>query len=294
MAGHVAEPVGGAFPNAHRSEMRRLQRGDVPLVDAVIGDAVEPDLAVRPRLGARPFDAVVEILGLARREMVDHAGRAAGAAGIDAHAGVIVRHPFLGVDHLPVLVLVGGVRGDVGVLLDHALPRAGIAFLEGEALGIGAVGEDHGVFPGLHRPKNIGAEHEAVVHLDRHVPIDVHAVAHLAARLMGFGLAYCWAVCAFVQSHGAFLECEFLYALTPPDLVLRSLRSRRLEGRSQAAACGAILRDAVLRTAPQDEVIRKGVTAPGSSRAGSRARRPGRPGTPSGRRSRTASRWDSA
>ena len=38
------------------------------------------------------------------------------------------------------------------------------------------------------------------------------------------------------------------------DLVLRSLRSRRLEGRPRAAAVGAILRDAVLCTAPQDEV----------------------------------------
>ena len=113
---HVAEPVGRALPDAHRRKVRRLQRGDVPLVDPVIGDAVEPDLAVRPRLRARPFDAVVEILGLARRKMVDHAGRAAAAAGIDAHAGIVVRHPFLGVDHLPVLVLVGRAGGDVGML----------------------------------------------------------------------------------------------------------------------------------------------------------------------------------
>ena len=38
-------------------------------------------------------------------------------------------------------------------------------------------------------------------------------------------------------------------------VILRSRRSRRLEGWPQAAACGAILRDAVLRTAPQDEVV---------------------------------------
>ena len=101
---HVAIPVGGAFPDAHGGEMRRLERRHVPLVDAVVGNAVEPDLAARPRLHARPFDAVVKILGLARREMIDHAGRAAGATGIDAHAGVIVRHPFLRIDHFPALV----------------------------------------------------------------------------------------------------------------------------------------------------------------------------------------------
>src|SRR3984957_7365012 len=42
-------------------------------------------------------------------------------------------------------------------------------------------------------------------------------------------------------------------AVYPSDLVLRSGRRPRLEGRPRPAAYGAILRDAVLRTAPQDE-----------------------------------------
>src|SRR5829696_5115683 len=66
VVGHVAIPIGGALPDAHGGEMRRLQRRHVPLVDAVIGDAVEPDLAVRPGLHAGPLDAIVEVLGLAR------------------------------------------------------------------------------------------------------------------------------------------------------------------------------------------------------------------------------------
>src|SRR6266404_5203858 len=98
----------------------------MPLVDAVIRYAVEPDLAVRPGLHAGPFDAVVEVLGLARREMIDEAGRAAGAAGIDPHAGIVVRHPFLRIDHLPALVEIAGAGGHVGMLLRHALPGAGI------------------------------------------------------------------------------------------------------------------------------------------------------------------------
>ena len=71
MMRHVAIPVGGAFPDAHGGEVRRLQRRDMPLVDAVVGDAVQADLAVGPRLHAGPFDAVVEIERLARREMID-------------------------------------------------------------------------------------------------------------------------------------------------------------------------------------------------------------------------------
>src|SRR4051794_26220853 len=69
MTGHVAVPVGRAFPDAHRGEMGRLVLGDVPLVRAEIRDAVQPDLAVRPGLPARPFDAGEIILLLARPEM---------------------------------------------------------------------------------------------------------------------------------------------------------------------------------------------------------------------------------
>ena len=80
MMRHVAVPVGGAFPDAHGSEMRRLQRGYVPLIDAVVGDTVEADLAVRPWLHARPFDAIVEVFCLSWREVVDESGGASGAA----------------------------------------------------------------------------------------------------------------------------------------------------------------------------------------------------------------------
>src|SRR5262245_52592398 len=186
--GHVAVPVGGALPDAHGGQVRRLQRRHVPLVDAVIGNAVEPDLAVRPGLHAGPLDAVVEILGLARREMIDEAGRATAAAGVDAHAGIVVRYPFLGIDHLPALVEVARAGGDVGMPFGHALPCARIAVLEREALGIGTVAQDHRVTAVLHRAKDVGAQHQAVVHPDRDVPIDAHAVAHLAAMLVGLAL----------------------------------------------------------------------------------------------------------
>src|SRR5215468_11756998 len=186
--GHVAVPVGGAFPDAHGGQVRRLQRRHMPLVDAVIGNAVEPDLAVRPGLHAGPLDAVVEILGLARREMIDEAGRATAAAGVDAHAGIVVRYPFLGIDHLPALVEVARAGGDVGMPFSHALPRARIAVLEREALGIGTVAQDHRIAAVLHRAKDVGAQHQTVVHLDRDVPVDAHAVAHLAAMLEGLAL----------------------------------------------------------------------------------------------------------
>src|SRR5260221_278619 len=110
--------------------------------------------------------------------------RARAASQFDAHAGIVVRHPFLGIDYLPALVEVARSGGDVGVHVGHALPGARIAVLESEALCIRAVAQDHRIAAILYWTKDVGAQHEAVVHLDRDIPIDAHAVAHLAAMFM--------------------------------------------------------------------------------------------------------------
>src|SRR5947199_4136780 len=44
----VAIVIGGALPDADRGEMRRLERRDLPLVHRVVGNPVQPDLAVAP------------------------------------------------------------------------------------------------------------------------------------------------------------------------------------------------------------------------------------------------------
>src|SRR5437764_9667494 len=88
---HVTIPVSRAFPNAHRDQVRRLERRHLPLVDRIVGDAVEPNLAVAPWLDSGPLDAVVKIFSLARREMIDVTRRAAAASRIDAHANVAIR-----------------------------------------------------------------------------------------------------------------------------------------------------------------------------------------------------------
>ena len=56
----LAIEIGKAFPDADGGEVLGLQARDLPLVDGVVGDAAQADLAVRPRLHARPFDAVDE------------------------------------------------------------------------------------------------------------------------------------------------------------------------------------------------------------------------------------------
>ena len=177
---HVAIPVGGALPDAHRGKMRRLQRGHVPLVDGVIRNAVEAHLAVRPRLHAGPLDAVVEVLRLARSEVIDEAGRTAGAARIDAHADVAVGHPFFRIDDLPALISVGRSVRNVRMLRHHALPRARVAFLKCQTLRVRAVTQDDGIASRVGRAEYIRAQRQPVIHRNRGIPFDAHAVAELA------------------------------------------------------------------------------------------------------------------
>ncbi len=165
---HVAVPVRRAFPDAHRGKVRRPERGHVPLVDAVVGNAVQ--------------DAVVEVAGLARREMVDEARRAPRAARIDAHAGVALGDPFLRVDHFPVLVLVARTAGDVGMLRHHALPGARIAVLEREPFRVGAVAQNNRIAARSVGKKDVGAQHQSIVHADGNVPVDPQFPRFLLGR----------------------------------------------------------------------------------------------------------------
>ena len=166
----------------------RLQARHLPLIDRVVGDPAQADLAVRPRLPPRPLDAVEEVLGLARRPMLDVAGRAPAAARVDAHAHIAVRHPLLGIAHFPALVLVGRPRRHAGVLFRHARPGGLIAVLEVQPLAVGAAAEDDRVTPLPDRPEDVASQLQSVVHRDRHVPVDPHSIADLADLTVTHGL----------------------------------------------------------------------------------------------------------
>src|SRR5205085_446758 len=108
MARAVAVGVVPALPGADGGEVRRLRGGGAPLVARVVRDAVHADLAGAPGLRRGPLDAEVEVARLARGVVAEVPGRAAGAARVDADHRVAVGDPFLGIDHFPVLVAVGG------------------------------------------------------------------------------------------------------------------------------------------------------------------------------------------
>ncbi len=51
-----------------------------------------------------------------------------------------------------------------------------------QILAVGAVRHDHRILAVVVGPVDVGAQHQAVVHFDGHVPIDAHAVAHFATK----------------------------------------------------------------------------------------------------------------
>ena len=173
----VTVEIRGALPHAHSGQVRWLQAGHVPLVHRVIRDAIQPDLARAPRLPGCPLDAFIQVAGLPRRVWVEQARGAPRAAGVHPHAGVAIGDPLLRVNDLPVLVLVARATRHIRVLPGHELPLIGIPVLEGQPLGVWAVGQDHRMAPGPGRAEDVRAQHDAVVHGHRDIPPDQHVSA---------------------------------------------------------------------------------------------------------------------
>jgi hypothetical protein len=188
MVRHVAKEIGGSLPNANRGEMLGLQRGRLPLVLGIIGDAIEADFAVRPRLHAGPIDALRQILRLAQRPDVDDAKRATRAAAVDTDANIAVRHPFLRIDDLPVLIFVGRAGRHVRLVGAHSPPLIGVEIFEVQPLAVGPISHDHGIFAIGDRPVDVASQHQAVFHFDRHIPVDLHPVADFTFFTVFHGL----------------------------------------------------------------------------------------------------------
>jgi len=193
VVGGVAVHVAGSFPNADGGEVRWLECCDLPLGHGVVGDPIQPDLAVAPRLGGGPLDALVEVLGLPLAQRMEVAGRPSGATHVDPDAHVSVGDPLLGVGQLVDLVLTGGPLEDVGMVVDHLLPGGRHQFFEGEPLAVRTVAGDARVAPGCGRTENVGAQDGAVADLDGHVPLDRHVADHvytkraLSCQVLGHG-----------------------------------------------------------------------------------------------------------
>ena len=104
----------------------------------------------------------------------------AGAAHIDAHHGIVVGYPLLGIDHLPVGIFAARASRHLGVLADQPIPRIGCTFLESEAFGIRPGTEKRRVTAVALGAKYVAAQDDAVVHRDGRVPVDSHPVPDLA------------------------------------------------------------------------------------------------------------------
>ena len=63
------------------------------------------------------------------------------------------------------------------MLGDHLVPLRLIGLLEGEPFRVGAVTEERGIASIFDRTVHVRPEHQSVVHRDRNVDVDLHAVA---------------------------------------------------------------------------------------------------------------------
>src|SRR5262245_27715356 len=176
---HVAVEVGGRFPGADRGQVLGAERRRLPLVLAVIGDSVEADLPVRPRLHPAPPDPTRQSLPCAPRPDVADAGRAPGAATVHANTYISVGNPFFRVDHLPALILVGRPGWHIRVLLAHHSPLIRVEILEVQPFSVRAISHDHGVLALGDGTEHVGAQHESVIHRNRDIPVDSHSVPDL-------------------------------------------------------------------------------------------------------------------
>lgn len=95
-------------------------------------------------------------------------------------------NPFLGVDHLPALVLVGTAGSDIRMVAHHAVPAIRITFLKSQALGIWPVTQDDGILPFFDRSEDIRPQHKTVVHDDLHVPVNPHSVRDFRSQHFHF------------------------------------------------------------------------------------------------------------
>src|SRR5688572_6601727 len=93
-----------------------------------------------------------------------------------------MRDPTLGVGDLPGLMLVARALEDTRVLGHELVPLHLVdRAVEGETLGVDAMGEDHRVVALPDRAKYVCPEDSAVRHLDRDLIVDLHPV-HLAGK----------------------------------------------------------------------------------------------------------------
>ena len=97
-----------------------------------------------------------------------------------------MRDPAFRIGHLPALVLVRRTFENLREIFDHLLPLHRIAFLKGHALAESAIGQDDRILPVLDRTVDVGTKYIAVLHRNRLVPGDPHAVADFRP-LIGVG-----------------------------------------------------------------------------------------------------------
>lgn len=164
---HVAE----ALPRHDGGQVRRVQRGDRPLRHGEIRHAAHADPARAPRLDGSPFDQVVRVLRVLRRQPGGAAFRVPHPADVRVDDHIAVRHPEARVRRLERRVVGPAEGADV-----HAERPEQVVVAGGQS--VLAVGRDRHhdrTASVLDRPEDVGHQVHAVTHGNRDVSIEPHA-----------------------------------------------------------------------------------------------------------------------
>src|SRR5437660_2566100 len=66
---------------------------------------------------------------------------------------------------------------------------AGVIFLEGDSFAIGTMGHDNWVTARVIRAEYVGPQDEPIIHLDRHIPVNMHFLSLLLSTHSGTNLS---------------------------------------------------------------------------------------------------------
>ena len=97
---HVAVHVRQALCGHDGFQVRRVERGDIPLAHGKVGHPAQADVAITPRLYTRPLDHVIKRIRLNGSKNIEIATRSIRPGAIGGDDDILVMNPVLRVGRL--------------------------------------------------------------------------------------------------------------------------------------------------------------------------------------------------
>lgn len=172
VVGIVTVEIGETFPRNESGKVRGVLGCDSPLYDGEIRHSDHTNFAVRPRQSASPFNTVVTITAFLLAEDLEVTLRSPRAATVTVDNSIALLGPHHRIDAFPDGIFRNPALRDTGARENVESLRAVLAVrTESE--------DDRKLAGNAFGAENIHVDFYAVVHGNRHVPSDLHAIRNL-------------------------------------------------------------------------------------------------------------------